>query len=56
MASPVRNLVAGTVVAVVLAALLSVPAIASISTWKWALGLLGLFLWFLAERARPSRK
>ena len=55
MASPVRNLVGGAVVAVVLAALISVPAIGSISTWKWALGLIGLFLWFLAERAKPPR-
>jgi hypothetical protein len=48
--TPVRNLVSGAGIAVVLAALAIVPRIAGVSTWKWALGVLGIVLFVLGER------
>ena len=53
MTTPVRNLVSGAAAAAVLAIVMFAPSIAGVSTWKWMLGLVGLVLWFLAERAKP---
>jgi len=44
MTSPVRNLVAGSGVAAVLAILLAAPTIVGISSWKIVLAALGLIL------------
>jgi hypothetical protein len=50
-----RNLVGGSVIAAVIAILFSNATIAGVSTWKWALGLIGLILWLLAERTPTPR-
>jgi hypothetical protein len=50
MATPVRNLALGVGIAVVLAAIAIGPTIAGVSLWKWALGVLGVVLFVLAER------
>jgi hypothetical protein len=55
MARPARNLLAGAAVAVVVAVLVAAPTFGSVSAWKWLLGLVGLYLWFLAERTKPPR-
>jgi hypothetical protein len=48
--TPVRNVVCGVGVAVVLASVGIVPTVAGVSTWKWLLGVLGLLLFVLGER------
>lgn len=44
MASPVRNILAGSGIAAVLAVLLAAPTIVGISSWKIVLGAFGLLL------------
>jgi hypothetical protein len=51
MTTPVRNLVGGAATATVLAIIMYIPTIAGVSAWKWMLGVVGLLLWLLAERA-----
>ena len=51
MTSPLRNIVAGAVVATAMA-LMFIPNLGGISTWKYVLAAIGLVLWFLAEKRR----
>jgi hypothetical protein len=55
MTTPIGNLVGGAAAAAILAIVMFIPTIAGVSTWKWMLGLVGLLLWFLAERAESPR-
>jgi hypothetical protein len=48
--TPVRNVLVGAGVAGGLATLAIVPEVAGVSTWKWALGVLGVVFFVLAER------
>ncbi len=48
MASPVRNLIVGAVVAVAIATAMVVPNIGGVSTWKVLLGAFGVILFVLA--------
>ena len=48
MASPLRNILAGSGVAVLLAMVLAAPTIAGISSWKILLAGLGLILFMLS--------
>jgi hypothetical protein len=48
MASPVRNLLAGSGVATLLAIVLAAPTIAGIASWKIFLAGLGLILFMLS--------
>ncbi len=45
-----RNLALGLGIAVALTIVAAVPTIAGVSTWKWALAVVGGLLFFLAER------
>ena len=49
---PLRNLVTGLATAIVIAFVLAVPTIGRVSTWKIALGLLGVALFVSAGRHR----
>jgi len=55
MTTPVRNLLGGAAAAAVLVIVMFRPTIAGVGAWKWMLALVGLGLWFLAERAQPPR-
>jgi hypothetical protein len=55
MASPVRNILAGSAVAALLAVLLAVPTIAGISSWKVVLAAVGAFLFFLSGYGRGTQ-
>jgi ABC-type Fe3+-siderophore transport system permease subunit len=48
MASPVRNILAGSVFAGLLAVLLATPTIAGISSWKIVLAAVGVILLLLS--------
>jgi hypothetical protein len=50
-----RNLVGGAAAAVVLATVILVPSLASISTWKWAVAAAGLYMWLLSKRIKARR-
>lgn len=52
MTRPTRNLLFGIGIALVLVTMTVVPTIAGVSTWKWALGGVGLLLFIAAERQR----
>ena len=52
MAPPNRTVVLAAVIAVTLTILAIVPSIAGVSTWKWALGVLSVVLFVLAERQK----
>ena len=49
--TPFRNILIGLVVAVAIALLL-IPSIGGVASWKILLALVGLSLWFLAEKRR----
>ena len=49
--TPLRNIVVGAVVATAIALML-IPSLGGISTWKYVLAAIGLALWFLAEKKR----
>ena len=49
--TPLRNTLVGLVVAVAIALML-IPSIGGIASWKILLALFGLALWFLAEKRR----
>ncbi len=53
MASPVRNILAGSGFAVLLAVLLAAPTIGGISSWKIVLAAVGLILFM--RSSRPTR-
>ena len=55
MASPVRNILAGSGFAVLLAVLLAAPTIGGISFWKIFLGAVGLIL-FMRSGRRAEKK
>ncbi len=46
---PLRHIVGGALAAIVMALML-IPSIGGISSWKILLALFGLALWFLAEK------
>jgi hypothetical protein len=54
MATPVRNLALGVGIAVVLATIALGPPIAGVRLWKWALGVLAVALFVLAELGRTN--
>ena len=56
MASPVRNILAGSGVAALLAVQLAVPTIAGISSWKVVLAALGVILFTLSHRRGAETK
>ena len=56
MASPLRNILAGSGVAALLAVLLATPTIAGISAWKVVLAAFGLMLFFLSSGRRAETK
>lgn len=56
MASPVRNLLAGTGAAALMAILLATPTILGISSWKIFLGVLGLVLFMLSSGRGANTK
>ena len=49
--TPLRNIVVGAVVAAAIALML-IPDLGGIATWKYVLAGIGLLLWFLAEKRR----
>ena len=51
VSTPLRHLVVGALVAIGIALLL-IPSLGGIATWKYVLAALGLALWLLAERKR----
>jgi len=51
----VRRIVLGAGVAIVTVFMLVVPSIDGVSTWKYVLGAIGLVLFFLAGRDRPTK-
>ena len=55
MASPVRNILAGSVFAALLAVLLAAPTIAGISSWKVILAAVGAVLFFLSGYGRGTQ-
>jgi hypothetical protein len=50
----IQNLIGGLAAAVLLAAPFVVPTIAGISTWKYLLGVIGLWVFVRAGMSRPS--
>ncbi len=56
MTSPIRNLAAGSGVAVLLAIVLAAPTIAGIASWKIFLAGLGLILFMLSSRRGAETK
>jgi hypothetical protein len=56
MGSPLGNILAGSLVAVIGAVLLLVPSIGGVATWKVVLGVLGLALFIAAGRDRSARR
>jgi hypothetical protein len=52
---PLRNIVSGAGVAIVIAFVLVVPRIGTVATWKVVLGVAGLAVFALAGRDRPTR-
>jgi hypothetical protein len=54
MASPVRNILAGSAFAVLLAVLMAAPTIAGISSWKVVLAAVGALLFFLSGYGRGT--
>jgi hypothetical protein len=56
MTSPVRNLLAGSGAAALLAVLLATPTILGISSWKIFLGALGLILFMLGSARGTKTK
>lgn len=50
MTTRYRNLALGVAIAVALTTIAVVPTIAGVSTWKWALAVLGGVFFLLAER------
>ena len=51
VSTPLRNIVIGALVAIAIALLL-IPSLGGVATWKYVLAALGLVLWFLAEKRR----
>jgi hypothetical protein len=49
---PVIRIAAGLALAVVAAALVAVPSIFGVATWKWVLGVIGLAIFVSAGRRR----
>jgi hypothetical protein len=49
------NLVAGALLAAVLAMIIADAHVAGVSAWKWIFAGIGLWLWFVAGGKRPSR-
>ena len=49
---PVIRIAAGLAFAVVAAALVAVPSILGVATWKWVLGIIGLAIFVSAGRRR----
>jgi len=56
MASPVRNILAGSGFAVLLAVMLAAPTIGGISSWKILLAAVGLILFMLRYGRRAETK
>jgi len=56
MASPLRNILAGSSVAALLAVLLATPTIAGVSAWKVVLAVFGLMLFFSSYGRRAETK
>jgi len=55
MASPARNILAASGLAMVPALLLAVPAIGGISSWKILLGAVGLILFIRSSRRAETK-
>lgn len=56
MASPVRNLLAGSALATLLAVLMTTPTLGGISTWKVVLAAIGLLLFTLSRDRNVGSK
>ena len=54
MASPVRNILAGSAFAALLAVLMATPTVAGISSWKVVLAAVGAILFFLSGYGRGT--
>jgi hypothetical protein len=56
MRRPLRNVLTGLAIAIVMAFVLAVPSIGRVSTWKIVLALLGLALFVVGGRHRSQTR